>query len=100
MGGIEVLKAQEAARKKEEAPVGEIPIDIGLVTPLLTEMAELLESDLGEAMNRLESLKSHLENTLVGEEFRRLEKSLESFDTDGASVSLSNIVQKLDISLP
>ena len=99
LGGIEVLKEQEAAKKKEEAPAGEIPIDIDTVTPLLTEMAELLESDLGEAMSRLESLKPHLENSLVGEEFRRFEKSLENFDTDDAVGGLQKIAERLNISL-
>lgn len=99
LGGIEILKEQEAARKKEKAPAEEIPVDIGLVTPLLTEMAELLESDLGEAMSRLESLKPHLENSSVGEEFRRLEKSLESFDTDDSVGSLQKIAEALNISL-
>ena len=99
MGGIEVLKAQDAAKKKEEAPDEEAPIEIELVKTLLIEMAELLESDLGEAMSRLELLKPHLENSLVGEEFRRFEKSLESFDTDNAVGSLQNIAERLNISL-
>jgi two-component system, sensor histidine kinase and response regulator len=99
MGGIEILKAQDAAKKKEKAPVGEIPIDTGMVASLLIEMAELLESDLGEAMSRLELLKPYLENSSVGEEFRRFEKSLESFDTDDALQSLQKIAEELNISL-
>jgi len=99
MGGIEVLKEQEAAREKEATAAGEIPIGIGLVTPLLTEMAELLESDLGEAMGLLESLKPHLENSSVRGEFRRLEKSLENFDTEDAVRSLQKVAEALDISL-
>ena len=99
LGGIEVLKEQEAARKKQALPAEEIPIDIGLVTPILTEMAELLESDLVEAMSRLELLKLHLENSSMGGEFRRLEKSLESFDTDDAVRSLQRIAEGLNIPL-
>jgi len=82
-----------------ETAAREIPIDIGMVTPLLTEMAELLESDLGEAMGLLESLKPHLENSSVRGEFRRFEKSLESFDTDDAVRSLQKVAEALDISL-
>jgi hypothetical protein len=72
---------------------------MGMVTPILIEMAELLESDLGEAMNRLESLKPHLENSSMGEEFRLFEKSLESFDTDDAVQSLQKIAEELNVSL-
>ena len=56
-------------------------------------------SDLGEAMNRLESLKPHLENSSMGEEFRLFEKSLESFDTDDAVQSLQKIAEELNVSL-
>ena len=99
MGGIQALEEREAAKKRKEAPAEETPIDLDVVRPLLTEMSELLDSDLGEAMDRLEQLKPHLENSSVGEEFRRFEKSLESFDTDDAVESLQEIAQKLEISL-
>jgi len=62
-------------------------------------MGELLESGFGEAMNRLESLKPHLENSSQGGEFRRFEKSLENFDTDDAVQSLQKIAEELNVSL-
>jgi len=65
----------------------------------LPKMGDLLESDLAEAMSLLESLKPHLENSSVGGEFRRFEKSLENFDTDDAVQSLQEIAEELDISL-
>jgi len=99
MGGIQALEEREAAKKRKEAPAEETPIDLDVVRPLITEMSELLDSDLGEAMGRLEQLKPHLENSSVGGEFRRFEKSLESFDTDDAVESLQEIAQKLEISL-
>lgn len=98
-GGIQELEDRDAAARQDESPVGEIAIDREVVKPLLVEMAELLESDLMEAMNRLEALEQHLRNSDVQEEFSQLSKCVEGFDTDGASVSLSNIAQKLGILL-
>jgi len=63
------------------------------------EMAELLESDLMEAMNRLEALEHHLKNSEVWEEFSQLTKHIDRFDTDSAVKSLQEIAQKLGISL-
>jgi hypothetical protein len=62
-------------------------------------MARLLESDLTDAMNRLEVLREHLAHSSAHEEFRRLEKQVEGFDTDGALKSLEAIARMLDISL-
>ena len=67
--------------------------------PLLQEMAQLLESDLTEAMNRLEALRQHLANSSAYEEFKRLEKQVESFDTDSALKSVEAIARALDIEL-
>jgi hypothetical protein len=70
----------------------------GLKT-LLQEMTQLLESDLTEAMNRLEALNRHLANSSVYEEFKRLEKQVESFDTDSALKTVEAIAEKLEIEL-
>ena len=75
----------------------EVQVDKEAVKSLLEEMAQLLESDLTEAMNRLEALKHHLANSSVCEEFKRLEKQVEGFDTDGALKALDTIAGKLDI---
>ncbi|MBC8394742.1 MAG: hypothetical protein H8E17_19505 [Deltaproteobacteria bacterium] len=99
MGGIQELEDRDAAAKQAEMPVGEVTIDIDKVKPLLVEMEELLESDLMEAMNRLEALEQHLGNSEVWEEFKQLEGYLEGFDTDSAVKSLQEIAQKLDIEL-
>jgi CheY-like chemotaxis protein len=99
MDGIQKLEDRDAAARQTETPVGEVTIDIDAVKPLLVEMAELLESDLMEAMNRLEALGQHFTNSAVREEFSQLEKYINGFDTDGAKESLIRIAQKLKISL-
>jgi len=50
-------------------------------------------------MNRLEALEQHLRNSDVWEEFEKLEKHIEGFDTDGAKESLEIIAKSLDVSL-
>ena len=60
-------------------------------------MARVLENDLTEAVNRIESLRQHLRNSSVHEEVRQLEKQVESFDTDGALKSVEAIARGLGI---
>lgn len=85
--------------KQEEQPSKEVSVDIDTVKPLLIELAELLESDLMEAMSRLDALRVHFENSVVREEFKRLEKHIDGFDTDSAIKSLKEIAKTLTISL-
>ena len=50
-----------------------------------------------EAMNRLEALRQHLGQSSARGEFKRLEKQVENFDTDGAAKSIEAIAKILDI---
>jgi len=88
-----------AAQRIPEKPTAEIRVNKEEVKPVLREMAQLLESDLTEAMNRLEALKRLLANSSLNEEFQRMEKQLENFDTDNAMRSLEAIARALDIEL-
>jgi len=99
MGGIEEMIQQEALLKQAEQPSGDVAVDIDTVKPLLIELAELLVSDLMEAMSRMDALKVHFENSVVREEFKRLEKHVDGFDTDSAIKSLKKIAKTLTISL-
>ncbi len=99
MGGIEEMIQQEALLKQAEQPSGDVAVDIDTVKPLLIELAELLVSDLMEAMSRMDALKVHFENSVVREEFKRLEKHVDGFDTDSAIKSLKEIAKTLTISL-
>ncbi|MBW1785771.1 MAG: response regulator [Deltaproteobacteria bacterium] len=97
MDGIKVFQERLAAQKGTETPAAEVRIDKEAVKPLLREMTQLLESDLTEAMNRLEVLKLHLVNSSVSEEFKQLEKHVEGFDTDSALKSVETIASTLDL---
>jgi two-component system, sensor histidine kinase and response regulator len=99
MDGIDAFEKSLEAQKTPEKSEGEVQVDKEAVKPLLQEIGQLLESDLMEAMSRLEALKGHLANSLVDEEFRRLEKQVESFDTDAALKTVETIAGKLKIEL-
>ncbi|MFA6224392.1 MAG: response regulator [Desulfomonilaceae bacterium] len=97
--GIRVVEERLTAQQSPEDSGTEAPVDKEAVKTLLQEMAQLLESDLTEAMNRLEALNRLLANSSVKEEFKRLEKQIESFDTDTALKTLETIAGKLEIEL-
>lgn len=99
MGGIEEFEQSRVTSPIRPEFLSRIQIDVEAVKPLLQEMAQLLESDLIGAMDRLEALKQHLTNSSVREDFQRLEKQVEGFDTDSAMNSLQAIAQKLDLQL-
>ena len=90
---------QEALLKQADLPLGDEIVDIDTVKPLLIELAGLLESDLMEAVSKLDALKVHFENSVVQEEFRQLENHVDGFDTDSAIMSLKEIAKTLTISL-
>jgi len=99
MAGIRAFEESLATQQGFDKPAAEVRVDKEAVKTLLQEMAQLLERDLTEAMTRLEALKEHLVNSWVCEEFQRLEKQVEGFDTDSALKSVETIAGKLDIDL-
>ena len=76
------------------------PVDVDAVRPLLVELRGLLETDLAEAMDRLDALRPLLAPTEVGERFERLAEQMDDFDTDEAMESLREIAGALSIPLP
>lgn len=99
MDGIEEFEQSRVTSPIRHETMPIVETDVEAVKPLLQEMAQLLESDLIEAMNRLEALKPHLMNSSVCQDFQQLEKQVEGFDTDSAMNSVQTIAQKLNIKL-
>lgn len=54
-----------------------------------------METDLGEAMNRLEALGNYMQNSPYHELFRKLERQMESFDTGAAREILKEMAENL-----
>jgi two-component system sensor histidine kinase/response regulator len=98
MDGIKGLEKKMAEQKAPDLSSG-AEVDKETVRGLLQDMARLLESDLTEAMSRLEALRQHLANSSAHGEFKRLEKQIENFDTDGALKSVEAIARVLDMAL-
>jgi len=98
MDGIKVFEESLAAQKEPESSTA-VSVDKGAVKLLLQDMARLLESDLTEAMSRLEALRQHLAHSSAHEEFKRLEKQVENFDTEGALETVRTIAGTLGIAL-
>ena len=99
MDGIRVVEERLAIQQRSEDFGPEVRVDKEAVKTLLQEIAQLLESDLTQAMDRLEALNGHLANSSIHEEFKRLEKQVESFDTDTALKTVETIASKLEIEL-
>jgi len=98
---VDGLKAMEEGRegKREPEPSAEIPVDREAVRLLLQDMARFLESDLTEALKRLEALRRHLMRSFAHEELKLLEKQIESFDTEGAMKSVEAVARVLGVTL-
>jgi PAS domain S-box-containing protein len=97
MDGIKGLEEGLASHHAPAKPGAEAEVDKETVKVLLQEIARLLESDLTEAMNRIEALRQHLEDSSAHEEFKELEKQVEGFDTDGALKSIEAITRAMNI---
>jgi len=91
---------ERLAGKVNQLPAGNRPANTPDAGPLLREMAGLLESDLMEAMNKLETLRDLLEGVpRVSLELEALVKDIDGFDTDAAAKSLRKLAEKLKVDL-
>jgi two-component system sensor histidine kinase/response regulator len=99
MEGIKAFEERGAGEDESGITPREGPVDGEAVKVLLQEISQLLDSDLTEAMNRLEALGDHLRHSQVREAFERLEGQVEGFDTESALKTVDEIAKDLDISL-
>jgi CheY-like chemotaxis protein len=99
MEGIKAFEEKGARGDESEKPSGEGIVDKETVKVLLQEMTRLLDSDLTEAMNRLEALGDNLRHSQVREAFEQLEGQVEGFDTESALKTVIEIAKDLEITL-
>jgi HPt (histidine-containing phosphotransfer) domain-containing protein len=96
-----IEKSQSGKNKMVDigAGSGQYPIDNAVVHPIIRELFELMESDLVEALGRLEDLAEHLANSKLGESFKLLENQMNNFDIPDALDTLKAIAKELNLSL-
>ena len=85
----------DEASEKVESVANPSVIDTALVTSLLTEITQLLETDLAQAIAHLETLKQQVKGTPFQATVRAVEERLIEFDTDAAQSLLQDIIGEL-----
>jgi len=99
---IEALEqGEKSAQPSEDVALNDImSIDISTVTPVLQQLAALLEDDDMEAASYLDIHKEFLNGLNVAHEVQELEEALGQYDFEQALDVLETIAQRLEISLP
>jgi HPt (histidine-containing phosphotransfer) domain-containing protein len=96
MQSIEKSKVGEKQKVNSGARSGQNPIDLGVVRPIITDLFDLMESDLVEALRRLEDLAEHLAHSEHAEPFKLLEHQMNNFDIPDALETLKSIEKGLN----
>ncbi|MEJ2731250.1 MAG: response regulator [Deltaproteobacteria bacterium] len=99
MHSIEKSKAGNKEKMEIGNRSGKDPVDNELVHPIIRDLLDLMESDLVEALSRLEDLAGHLANSKHGEHFKKLENQMNIFDIPAALDTLKAIAKELNLSL-
>jgi PAS domain S-box-containing protein len=90
---IQILKDKEAPETEVINSKTEMALES--VSPLLTELAELIEEGCADFEESLENLKQHLKGTEFANECKQLEECLDKFDFNGAKKPLNVIINAL-----
>jgi len=90
---IQILKDKEAP--ETEVINSKKKMALESVSPLLTELAELIEEGCADFEESLENLKQHLNGTEFANECKQLEECLDKFDFKGAKKPLNVIINAL-----
>ena len=100
---MQSLESMETGRT-EKSESNEISdqgsIGNAVVGPITNELFDLMESDLVEANNRLKDLAGHLVNSILGEQFKKLENQMDMFDIPAALDTLKEIASRLELDIP
>jgi len=99
MQSIEKFQAAEKETPASSARSDQTPVDKAVVSPIIKEMLALLETDLGEAVRRLEDLAIHLVDSKLGERFQVLKNQMDIFDIPEAKDTLKAIADELNLPL-
>ncbi|MEO5340562.1 MAG: response regulator [Magnetococcus sp. MYC-9] len=99
VASVQSLPVDETESAEENLGVTVGERDLAVITPLLGQLASLVAEGNVEALARLKVLKSHLGGEDMGRILRQLGDALEQFDFDEAQTQLTDIAERLQISL-
>jgi two-component system sensor histidine kinase/response regulator len=99
MQSVENFQANIKEKPERSERSDQSPVDSAVVSPIIKELFDLMETDLGEARSRLEDLAGHLANSDLGEQFKMLESQMDLFDIPDALDTLKAIANELNLSL-
>jgi len=99
MNSIETSQAAKNEKADIDTRSGTKPIDNSVVHPIITELFDLMESDLVEALRRLKDLAEYLASSKLGKQFSLLENQMDNFDIPAATNTLKEIAKELNLSL-
>jgi signal transduction histidine kinase/DNA-binding response OmpR family regulator/HPt (histidine-containing phosphotransfer) domain-containing protein len=71
--------------------------DLDAIKPLLSELATLVDDDIGEAMQRVEALRKLITGTEHAKTFEALAESVDSFDADAAKSHMQTLAQQMNM---
>ncbi|MCK5523124.1 MAG: response regulator [Thiomargarita sp.] len=89
---IQILKDKEA---ETEVIDDKTEISLESLSPLLTELAELIEEGCADFEELLEKIKQHIKGTEFASELKQLEACLDKFDFKGAKKPLNVIINSI-----
>ncbi len=92
----------EAFREKNDEPVLGTPLSLQTadrehIGRVIKELNELLARDIGQAIQRLDTLRNTLPAGDSMELFRVIERQMGEFDTDGVAATLTKLSRLLDL---
>ena len=99
MRSIEKSEAGKKENIENSESSGRAPVISEVVGPIITDLFDLLETDLVGARSRLEDLAGHLANSKLGEQFKMLEHQMDIFNIPAAADTLKAIASELNLSL-
>jgi two-component system sensor histidine kinase/response regulator len=92
-------KAEAEAATEGEIALEEEPLDVTALRPLLQDMSRYLDDYDAAALEIMEAIRAQVRISGLQETLQQLEKQIGQYDFEGAFESLSQLAQKLNITL-
>ena len=95
MQSIEKSEARKKDKPGIDGSAAHEAVDPSKVSPIISDLLDLMESDLVEARRRMEDLAGHLAKSKFSPQFKTLEKQMDNFDIPAASDTLQKLGKEM-----